>query len=247
MTSLITIPYADIIAAAHADLALIAKRLRTKDGNILFQNLTVSSVEDSVFKEYARQGAMGVLVKILKFVQGITTDDTNITFRVSNPRINIFGESPSSSPSHAPIDLGDKTNPNAPVEDDSEKPEDTEPEEDQSFAVLFTSVFSRYIVDYVLYEYLSLTVPSDALPQSFADRYLKDMNDRLAVVNDLLSHKDEPSSPASFDQNTATVVSLNPSTKPDTLKPSTDRPDTIGKTDGSPFSTEVPTSDTSKI
>ena len=86
MNPQIVISYADAITKIRRLLAIYAKRAKDKQGNMVFQDFTMSAAEDKACKIYIQISVNSIVSDILQFVQGLTSNDSGISFRARNTR-----------------------------------------------------------------------------------------------------------------------------------------------------------------
>lgn len=86
MNPQIDITYQGTLAKIRQILALYAKRAKDKQGNMMFQDFTLSRAEEEACKNYVQIAVNSIISDVLQFVQGVTGDSTGITFRARNTR-----------------------------------------------------------------------------------------------------------------------------------------------------------------
>lgn len=87
MEETINITISSLKSEIKGNLAMVGKRLPTKDGSTLFTSTTLSKAEDDYLASYIRKGVSVFLGEFAPIVTGYEEDDViNITFR--NPRVN---------------------------------------------------------------------------------------------------------------------------------------------------------------
>lgn len=86
MNPQISITYQDSLAKIRQTLALYAKRAKDKQGNMMFQDFTLSKAEENACKNYIHIAVSSIISDVLQFVQGVTTNVNGISFRARNTR-----------------------------------------------------------------------------------------------------------------------------------------------------------------
>ena len=82
-----TITFSDIKSAIKRHLSIIGKRMYTKDGQNMFSNITVSSIEDPIFNQYISAAAQNVESLLRQLVTSYSlTTDTSVTITLVNTR-----------------------------------------------------------------------------------------------------------------------------------------------------------------
>lgn len=92
MNPQVNITYAEAISSIRKMLAVYAKRAKDKQGNMLFQDFTISTAEEAACKVYVQFAVNSVISDILQFVQGVTTTPAGISFRAENKRWESYSD-----------------------------------------------------------------------------------------------------------------------------------------------------------
>ena len=81
------ISFSDIKSAIKRHLSIIGKRMYTKDGQNMFSNITVSTIEDPIFDQYIASAAQNVEALLRQLVTSYSVNpNTSITIELRNTR-----------------------------------------------------------------------------------------------------------------------------------------------------------------
>lgn len=87
MGETITIDIGTLMSEVKGSLAMMGKRLTTKDGSTLYASTTLSSAEEKYLRDYIKEGAHLLLGELAPLVRGYEEGD-NINITLHDPRVN---------------------------------------------------------------------------------------------------------------------------------------------------------------